>query len=436
MKTKYDFSIPILGSSTIKSPIRLSKVYGDTIANYVRDDEKIFYNICISGGHNFPVDCGSLEQAGPREKIYFSPDRVKAGIVTCGGLCPGLNDVIRALVHTLWYSYGVRSISGIKFGYNGFLKSVENPIVPLTPEVVADIHRVGGSILGTSRGGGEQRDEIVDALKDMGINMLFTIGGDGTQRGAVGIVEEINSRGDDIAVVGIPKTIDNDLSFVEKSFGFETAIARSTEIVFAAHQEAHSAINGVGLVKLMGRESGFVAAHTAIASQDANYVLIPEAPFRLEGDGGLFEDLRQRLKQRNHAVIVVAEGAGQSLLAKEKGNDASGNMILADIGLYLKQQLSKYFDDIGFPINLKYIDPGYIIRSSTAIPTDSLYCSRLGSNAVHAAMTGKTAVLLSLLNNQLVHVPMALASQTRNYVDTEGSLWRDVIDATGMPIHW
>ena len=436
MKEQYDFSISFLGSPTIDSPIILSKVYGDTIANYTSDDEKILYNIHIAGGKDSLANRSCLEKAGPREKIYFPPDQVKAGIITCGGLCPGLNDVIRSLVHTLWHSYGVSKISGIKFGYNGFLNAVENPVMPLNPDIVRDIHRMGGSILGTSRGGGERRGEIVDAIEDLGLNMLFTIGGDGTQRGALGIAEEIASRGKDIAVVGVPKTIDNDLSFVEKSFGFETAVVRATEAVSAAHQEAQSAINGVGLVKLMGRESGFIAAHTALASQEANYVLIPEVPFRLEGSGGLLENLRQRLKKRNHAVIVVAEGAGQDLLEQHEANDPSGNRKLGDIGLYLKQELVEHFKAIGDPINLKYIDPSYIIRSSTAIPTDGLYCSRLGTNAVHAAMTGRTAMLVSVQHGCFVHIPMALSSQTRNFVDPESSLWRDVLDATGMPTSW
>jgi 6-phosphofructokinase 1 len=356
--------------------------------------------------------------------------------MTCGGLCPGLNDVIRSVVRNLWYRYGVRRITGIRFGYNGLLGNVEDSIIELNPTVVDDIHRIGGSMLGSSRGGGDRTEDLVDALERLNINMLFPIGGDGTQKGALAIANEIERRGLKIAVVGVPKTIDNDLSFIEKSFGFETAVVRATEAVYAAHQEAHSAINGVGLVKLMGRDSGFIAAHTAIASHDVNYVLIPEVPFELEGKGGLFEHLKARLERRKHAVIVVAEGAGQEHLAAENGTDASGNRKLGDIGLYLKQKIVDHFKSIGFPVNLKYIDPSYIIRSSTAIPTDSLYCSRLGTNAVHAAMAGKTKILISLLNNHFVHVPIATATKTRNYVDPEGSLWRDVIDATGMPIQW
>lgn len=433
---KYDFTIPTLGPGKVKSPILLSKVFGDTIANYVSDDEKILYHIQVDEhdpGCSYE-DYGIIQKAGPREKIYFNPDHVRAGIITCGGLCPGLNDVIRSAVRTLWYRYGVRRITGIKFGYNGLLGAVDDSLMDLNPDVVDDIHRIGGSILGSSRGGGDRTDEIVDAIERLNLNMLFTIGGDGTQKGALAIAEEIERRKLKIAVVGIPKTIDNDLSFIERSFGFETAVVRATESVFAAHQEAHSAINGVGLVKLMGRDSGFIAAHTAMASHDVNFVLIPEVPFDLEGPDGLFEQLKKRLERRNHAVIVVAEGAGQEHLDADARTDASGNKILGDIGLFLKKRIVEHFQSIGYPVNLKYIDPSYIIRSSVAIPTDSLYCSRLGTNAVHAAMAGKTKTLISLLNNHYVHVPIELATRTRNYVDPEGSLWRDVIDSTSMPI--
>jgi 6-phosphofructokinase 1 len=307
----------------------------------------------------------------------------------------------------------------------------------LDPDVVDDIHRIGGSVLGSSRGGGERTSDIVDAIERLNLSQVYIIGGDGTQKGALKIAEEIQARGLKISVIGIPKTIDNDLSFIEKSFGFETAVVRATEAIYAAHQEAHSAINGVGLVKVMGRESGFIAAHTAIASHDVNFVLIPEVPFELEGPNGFFEHLRKRLEARNHAVVLISEGAGQQLMAHAEqnlGTDASGNKRLGDIGIFLKEKISAYFKEIGMPMNLKYIDPSYIIRSSEAIPTDSMYCSRLGSNAVHAAMAGKTKVLVSLVNNNFVHLPIEIAVRTRNTVDPESSLWRDVIDATGMPV--
>ncbi|NLL13410.1 MAG: ATP-dependent 6-phosphofructokinase [Fibrobacter sp.] len=431
----YDFTIPSIGVPRIESPIVLSKKSGDLIANYVSEDDYIIYDVKVRPGETITYQRENLiEKAGPREQIYFDPSKVHAAIVTCGGLCPGLNDVIRAVVMTLWYHYGVRKISGIRFGFRGLIPEYKYPAMELNPDVVTNIHRIGGSILGSSRGGGNRITEIVDSIERMNLSMLFTIGGDGTQKGALNIAEEIIKRGLKTVVVGIPKTIDNDLSFVQKSFGFETAVSKAVEAVSGAHVEAHDAVNGIGIVKVMGRESGFIAVHTALGTNDVNYVLIPEIPFMLEGESGLLMELKKRLARRNHALIVVAEGAGQELFSESAlGVDASGNKKLGDIGLFLRERISAFFKKEGLEINLKYIDPSYIIRSTPANPSDSIYCNRLGNNAVHAAMAGKTKMLVSLINNTFVHIPIALAVQKRNRVDPESSLWRDVVQATGQP---
>jgi 6-phosphofructokinase 1 len=436
MAIEYDFTVDTLGEPKIPSPITYSTVMGDAIANYVRDDEHIRYDIEVDTARETAADtpAGLLQMAGPRQQIYFSPSHVHAAIVTCGGLCPGLNDVIRAITRCLWYRYGVRRITGVRFGYQGLLAENNIPAIELNPGVVDDIHKIGGTVLGSSRGGGDRIVDIVDTIERMNVNMLFSIGGDGTQKGALAIADEVERRGMKISVIGVPKTIDNDLAFIQRSFGFETAVAEATQTVFSAHTEAHSAINGIGLVKLMGRDSGFIAASTAVSSHEANFVLIPEVPFELEGPNGLFEHLKKRLENRGHAVVIVAEGAGQELFPASEVTDASGNRKLGDIGIYLKDQITAYFKKIGMSANLKYIDPSYIIRSAVAAPTDSLYCSRLGNNAAHAAMAGKTKIVLSLVNNVFVHVPIELVVSTRNQVDPESSLWRDVIEATHQPL--
>jgi 6-phosphofructokinase 1 len=436
MTGPYDFSVDCLGESKIPSPIHLSTVRGDMIANYVNDNECILYDIDVDANRPavYMEQKDLLQKAGPREKIYFNPGHVHAGIITCGGLCPGLNDVIRAIVRSLSHSYGVRRISGIRFGYKGLLPEYRYSTMDLDIDVVDDIHKIGGTVLGSSRGGGERTEDLVDSLERMNLNILFTIGGDGTQKGALKIADEIRRRGLKIAVVGIPKTIDNDLAFIQKSFGFETAVSKAAQAVFSAHTEAHSSINGIGLVKLMGRESGFIAAYTALAAHEVNFVLIPEVPFDLEGPNGLLEHIETRLKRRNHAVIIAAEGAGQSLLEELGQTDASGNKVLGDIGRHLRDKIAAHFAAKKTEINLKYIDPSYIIRSAPADPTDSAYCSRLGSNAVHAAMAGKTKILISLVNNTFVHLPMAVAVSFRNRVDPESSLWRDVLEATKQPV--
>lgn len=430
-----DFSIRRLGTAERLSPLHLSKRYDDYQANYVLDEHKVVYNVEVSDaerdvsiGHQ-----GLLEKAGPRERIFFDPISVRAAILTAGGLCPGLNDVVRAVVMTLWYRYGVREILGLRYGYRGIYAIDELAPLQLTPEVVRDVHRHGGTMLGSSRGGGDQTSLMADKLIARKISLLFTVGGDGTQKGALALARELEQRGAPIAIVGIPKTIDNDLSFVERSFGFETAVAEAVHAVAAAHIEARDAMDGIGLVKVMGRESGFIAAHTALAQNDVNFVLIPEVPFELEGERGLLAHLERRLDSRHHALILTAEGAGQNLLEKATGTDASGNKKLSDIGLFLRDSIAAHFRARGKQANIKYIDPSYIIRSAPAISSDSIYCARLGANAVHAAMSGRTECLVGLVNNRYVHVPMALAVGRRNAVDPEGPLWGDVVEATGQP---
>ena len=375
-----------------------------------------------------------LECAGPREYIYFTPAHVHAGIVSCGGLCPGINDVIRAIVRCLWYRYGVTRISGIRYGYRGFLPESQYGVKELDPDSVDDIHRLGGTYLGSARGGGKEVSKIVDAMEKLNLNILFTIGGDGTQHGTLDIAEEVDKRRLKIALVGIPKTVDNDFSLIDRSFGFNTAVEKAVEVVAAAHMEASSAINGVGLVKVMGRESGYIAACTALASHEVNFVLIPEVPFNLEGYNGFLHHLEERLKRRKHAVIVVAEGAMQDQLMTEKKTDAGGNLKMADVGTYLRDRILKYFDELKMEINLKYIDPSYAIRSAPANPGDSMYCERLGNAAVHAAMAGKTKLIIGLVNNEFVHLPIKSVITQRNKVDPEGNLWRDTVDATHQPV--
>ena len=433
---KFDFTIENLGECKIKSPIELSTVVGNGTANYVKDSSFVRTAVNVyDTSKNDPLDSSNLMQkAGPREYIYFSPDEVKAGICTCGGFCPGLNDVIRAVVRCLWNRYGVRDIRGFQFGYKGFFKDENYETIPLNPENVDEIHKIGGSYLGTSRGGGMRTKDIVDTLQEKGINMLFVIGGDGTQHGALAISEEVEKRGYKCSVIGIPKTVDNDFLFIDRSFGFETAVQQAKDAVASIHMEARSQINGIGLVKLMGRESGFIATAAALASHECNFCLIPEVPFEMEGPNGFLSHLEKRLEKRHHAVIIVAEGAGQELLTKTNQTDASGNIKLADIGVFLRDQINAYFKKKNIEINLKYIDPGYQIRAAVTTASDSIYCERLGNNAVHAAMAGKTKMVVGLVHEKFVHIPINMVIASRNVVDPEGALWRDTLDATSQPI--
>ncbi|MCR5605364.1 MAG: ATP-dependent 6-phosphofructokinase [Treponema sp.] len=432
----YDFTVEDLGPCKVPSPIKLSRKHGDFRANYVKDSSYIRYNINVfeDTKDNTEDKSNLMQKAGPREYIYFNPAHITAGICTCGGLCPGLNDVIRAVVRCLYNRYGVHRIKGFRFGYKGFFPDSGYDTIDLNPDNVDSIHKIGGSFLGTSRGGGNRVTDIVDCIESLSINMMFIIGGDGTQRGSLDIANEIERRGLKVAVVGIPKTVDNDLEFIDRSFGFETAVQKATEAVSAINMEANSQINGIGLVKLMGRESGFIATATALASHETNFCLIPEVPFDLDGPNGFLAQLEKRLEKRHHAVIIVAEGAGQDLLTTTNQTDASGNKKLADIGVFLRDKITEYFASKDIHINLKYIDPGYQIRAAVTTANDSIYCERLGNNAVHAAMAGKTKIVIGLVHGKYVHIPIKMATLRRKMVDPEGALWRDALDATGQAI--
>jgi 6-phosphofructokinase 1 len=418
--TVSEFMVERLGRGSFPSPLD-SGVFVD-------DTEGILVDATLSGIIQKGTEPDYLEMAGPRDKLFFDPAATRAAMVTCGGICPGLNDVIRAITMVLWYRYGVRDIFGLRYGFKGLIASYRYEPMILTPDLVEDIHKDGGTILGTSRGP-QSPERMVDFLETMRINILFTIGGDGTQRGAMALCEEIQKRKLPISVVGIPKTIDNDLCFTERTFGFETAVAMSQLPITGAHMEAKGIENGIGIVKLMGRESGFIATYATLASSDVNLVLIPEAPFSMEG---VFAYLKERIIRKAHAVIVVAEGAGQEHVSAE-GFDESGNKRLGDIGPFLKREIEGYFKRQAIPATVKYLDPSYLIRSAPATPDDSVLCFQLAENAVHAAMSGRTGMVVGLWNGHFVHVPMQLAVRERKKVDISSLLWQSVLDNTGQP---
>ncbi|EMS83331.1 ATP-dependent 6-phosphofructokinase [Leptospira noguchii] len=376
-----------------------------------------------------------FEQAGPREKIYFSPQEVTAGIVTCGGLCPGINDVIRGIVMELYYRYRVSRILGFPYGYQGLVKRYSHQPIELTPEKVAHIVDEGGSMLSSSRGN-QSPEEMVDCLNFYGVKILFCIGGDGTLRGAKAIVDEITKRKEKISVIGIPKTIDNDINYVQKTFGFSTAFSKAMEAVECAHVEAKGTPNGIGLVKLMGRHSGFIAVNAALASRNVNYCLIPEVDFDLFGNEAFLDDLKKRIQKKGHAVIIVAEGAGQKFFDSTEERDSSGNLKLKDIGLFLKDTMTEFFKKENIPVNIKYIDPSYIIRSIPANAEDSVFCGFLAQNAVHAGMAGKTDMVVGMWNNVFTHLPISVAIQERKVLQPDRStLWRSLLASTGQPAH-
>jgi 6-phosphofructokinase 1 len=409
--------------------------------HYVSDDERTLYDTtaCPKGSspHPNPEDSAlGFELAGPRQDIYFDPTKTRCGVVTCGGLCPGLNNVIRAITLQLYHYYGVRTIYGFRYGFEGLIPAYGHEAIMLNPDSVQRIHQQGGSILATSRGP-QSPAEMVDALERLNIQVLFCIGGDGTFRGALAICREIRKRKLKIGVVGVPKTIDNDIPFTSRTFGFETAYSIAAEAIRRAHVEATGAFNGIGLLKLMGRHAGFIAAHAALACRDVNFVLVPEVEFELGGANGFLTHLLRRLKARRHAVVVAAEGAGQSLFDEEPQDsaqtDPSGNARLKDIGALLRERIGQYLKLLDVAHTLKYINPSYLIRSAPAQAGDSLFAGLLGQMAAHAAMAGKTSMFVGYWNDQFTHVPIATAVAETKRLDPQGNFWRSVIECTGQP---
>jgi len=430
-----DTSIMVLGRAKITSPIKAREKDEDT-RRFVSDKERVLVNILeedVAKAAKNGKRLLSFEQAGPRTEIFFDPSKLRCAVVSCGGLCPGTNDVIRAIVLALNYSYGVRNIHGIRYGLQGFMSSFGHELMELTPDSVSNIHERGGTILGSSRGP-QDVEGIVDALERMNVRLLFAIGGDGTMMASSEIADEIARRSLKIGLIGIPKTIDNDIYWIDRSFGFDTAVEVAVDVIRAAHNEAISAHNGIGLVKLMGRHSGFIAAAATLAMPEVNFCLIPESDFDLEGPKGLFEVIRKRLIHRRHAVIVVAEGAGQKFFEnRTQARDASGNIRLHDIGLFLKDGITGYFQEQNMDITLKYIDPSYTIRSVPANANDNVLCGFLARGAVHAGIAGKTRMLVGLCNNHLVHIPMEVSAGKRKQVNLHGAKWTSVLEATGQP---
>lgn len=430
-----DLVIRSLGERTIDSPLDPYFRESGHDHTFYNDDNRIIVDHdlnSVRAALKAGVDPFCFEAAGPRRKIFFDPEKTIAAVVTCGGLCPGFNDVIRSIVLQAQYRYGVPRTLGIPYGFEGLIPDYGHKLINLTPGFVSNIHNFGGTDIGTSRGP-QDPVRMVDRLEELKVNILFVIGGDGTQRGGKAIADEAQSRGYKLSVVGVPKTIDNDMIYMDKSFGYDTACAAAVQAISAAHTEARSSRNGIGMVKLMGRHSGFIACSAAIASGEANVVLIPEVPFALEGDHGFLEQLRQRVVQRGHAVVIAAEGAGQNLMERTGATDASGNQRLGDIGVFLKGKIEDYFRKCKTESNLKYIDPSYMIRSVPASPQDRIYCMRLGQAAVHAGMAGKTGVVVARWHSTYVHLPVGLATSARRTVDPGGDLWLSVLESTGQP---
>ncbi|KAL5206348.1 hypothetical protein ABZP36_034557 [Zizania latifolia] len=407
---------------------------------YVNKDDRALLKVIkytsptSSGAECVDPDCSWVEhwvhRAGPRKEIYYEPVEVKAAIVSCGGLCPGLNDAIRQIVFTLEI-YGVKNIVGIQFGYRGFFEKGLKEM-PLSRKVVENINLAGGSFLGVSRGGAKT-SEIVDSIQARRIDMLFVIGGNGSHAGANAIHEECRKRKLKISVVAVPKTIDNDILFMDKTFGFDTAVEEAQRAINSAYIEARSAYHGIGLVKLMGRSTGFIAMQASLSSGQIDVCLIPEVSFTLDGEHGVMQHLEHLLKRKGFCVVCVAEGAGQDLLQKSNATDASGNAILSDFGVHMQQKIKKHFKDIGVPADVKYIDPTYMVRACRANASDAILCTVLGQNAVHAAFAGFSGITSGICNTHYAYLPITEVIAAPKRVNPNSRMWHRCLTSTGQP---
>jgi 6-phosphofructokinase 1 len=449
-----ELTVATLGARRFHSPLALPEGDAEGEGGFLPDSMRVRYDVVFDrerqagggGEGGAAAEPLAFEKAGPRAEIYFDPPRTRAAIVTCGGLCPGTNNVIRSLFNELYYRYGVKEVLGVRYGFQGLSRDAPVAPVELTPELVSEIHALGGTVLGSSRES-HPPSHMVDFIdRGLGADVLFCVGGDGSQRGAHAIAEEVGRRGLKIAVVGVPKTIDNDIPFVWRSFGFYTALEKAREVIQGAHVEASGVPNGIGLVQLMGRDAGFIAAGATLASQEVNFTLIPEVPFELDGDDGLLAALERRLAERGHAVVVVAEGAGQHLFAtaaaaggtaEAAGGAGAGPAAVAgragDIGLLLRERIARHFRQRGIAAHLKYFDPSYLIRSVPANTGDSLLCDSLARHAVHAGMAGKTDLLIGFWHNDFIHVPIPAVICRKKMLSPTGGVWIAVLSATGQP---
>jgi len=437
MTTLAELQVPRLGQCVFPSPLGKYLAGRRTNEHYVDETDRVLYDDTVEllRTRDLPLDeLPSFEPGGPRQQLFFAPGVTRVGIVTCGGLCPGLNDVIRGVVMELHHHYGIDTVVGFRHGFTGLVPALDQPPVTLTPRSVAHIHEQGGTVLGSSRGA-QDPEVMADYLIELGIDILFVVGGDGTMRGAARLADVLLAREQSVAVIGIPKTIDNDIPFIGQSFGFQTSYSAAGKSIQAARVEARSAINGVGLVRVMGRHAGFIACYAALSADQADFVLIPEVPFALEGEAGFLACLHRAVLDRGSAVVVVAEGAGQDLASagNADGTDASGNAALADVGLFLKRAITRDFAARGSELTLKYIDPGYTIRSVPADAHDSVYCVRLAQAAVHAGMAGRTKMVVGRRHNRFIHVPIAHVVAHRNQVAPDGDLWLSILESTAQP---
>ena len=430
--TADDLAIARLGERTIDTPLRDLLGGREESVHYVTETDRVLLDdtlgVAKRRSAGTPAELPAFNPGGPREKLYFEPSTVTAAIVTCGGLCPGLNNVVRALVLQLANAYGVKSILGFRNGYSG-LTDTSAPLA-LTPELVRDIHNRGGTILGTSRGGQEPA-AMVDTLARHRVDMLFVIGGDGSLRGAQKIAAKpppatAARRG------GHPEDHRQRHSVDRPELRLPDRVRprRRVDPRRAHRGRVHRRRRGTGQADGPAQRLHRLLCDTrqprSRLRPDPRSLLparqLPALPAQARRSAGA----RSRGRRRGRRAGAVPRSAE---------TDASGNARLGDIGALLRERVTAHFAQHGTPLSLRYVDPGYAIRSVPANAFDAVYCARLAQAAVHAGMAGFTSMVVARWHGRFIHLPIALATATRNQVDPHGDLWMSVLEATGQPKH-
>ena len=353
----------------------------------------------------------------------------RLGILTGGGDAPGLNAVIRAVVKTAIYEYECE-VLGIRDGYDGFVN--DGGVIPLGIQEVRGILPRGGTILGAANRGNpfgrkvvrdgkevtiDVSEEIISGINRLNLDALLVLGGDGTMHSA----HELYVKG--APIIGVPKTIDNDIGGTERTFGFDTAVTTATEAIDKLHTTAE-AHHRVMVLEVMGRDAGFIALHSGI-SGGSDVILIPEIPFKYES---VVKKVQERVDRGMlFSIVVVSEGA----------KPVEGGQVFSRLGdeIYVPrlggigQIVGEYIEQQGFETRVTVL--GHVQRGGSPTPFDRWLATRYGAAAVRLAAQGKFDRMVSLQADQIVDVSLAEAIASPKRVDIHGDA---VLTARGMSI--
>lgn len=330
---------------------------------------------------------------------------MKIGILTGGGDCPGLNAVIRGIVES---SPEEVEVIGIMHGWQGL---VDGDYTPLTDDDVEGIHIIGGTILGTSRTNPfnteEQRKKLEENIKKLELDAVIAIGGDDT----LTVAAKLASLG--YNVIGVPKTIDNDVSNTDYTFGYHTAVNVGADAIDRLHSTAKSH-NRIILVELMGRDAGWITLEAGLAA-GAHLILIPEYPMTLDE---ILKYVNKRMKEKNYMVIAVAEGFKpvelENIIGDKSEIDAFGHIRLGGIAHYLSEIINDKTE-----YDTRSVVLGHLLRGGTPTAFDRILGTRYGVYAMELVLNKDFGRMVALRGNSIVSIPIDYAIATKKFVPYE-----------------